>query len=492
MFLKKYFHKDKKRSLIENTIWGIFGELLSRIIKFAQLIIIAKFFGVTEMGLFNYAIASAGILSIFYDFGILTVATKNNTRNKTPKNLIAYVATKFITTSLGLLVFLLLLFTGVLISEERDVIFLLVISVLISDIANLILAFYRANQDFLKEAQFRSIVIILQFLSSVLVISFQGGMKEIAIALILVNIITLVPLIFLLKDDYKNIGYINLKTKIKEIVFECIPFSGVVFMGALYTNLDILILGHYMTLEDVAVYSVAMKFILGILIVPVTFLQNAQIPNLVSYKNFNATNISPLYDTWSNSYQKSIIFGFFISIVFAVLSEYIIYFTFGSEFLSSAGLLSLLTIVGACYYLYTPIITLFIITNNIKISFYIQFICCLLNFLLLMILIPKLGVLGAVISSIATDIFIFIFLLGSSKIFFKGLFNFSLIANIFFKVILFLAIIYLIFNPINYFNLHIMLYKVMLLLFFTIVFWRESLSLLYEGFFLVKAKLIDK
>jgi lipopolysaccharide exporter len=440
--LFRSFFKRRPRSLFENTLWGIYGELFSRIVKFVQLILIANHLGVDGMGLFNYSLAAAGIMSVFYDFGILVVATKNNTQSRTHSDLAPYLLFKCATSLIGYVIFLGLLYLEVLKTDNAYVISILVASIIISDIANLILASYRVKQDFQQEAKFRSWVIIAQFLGSGIVLFLNGGLREVAISLLLINIISLYPMVRLI-ISHSNNHLTNFTARLRALFVECLPFAGIVMVGALYTNVDVLLLGHFLGMKEVGVYAVAMKFVLGLIIVPISYVQNAQIPSLVAHDEYNSTDISGLYKEWMVGYKTTTLIGYLICLTFVVLAEYIIKFTFGSKFIDSVAMLESLTIVGISYYLYTPLITLFIITKKAKFSFYGQLFCCVVNIVLLWWWIPIYGITGAVAAAIISHLLIFLILFVITQRLLPLLFPIDVSVGIFFRLVLFLAIIYL-------------------------------------------------
>lgn len=479
MSLLRSFFKKRPRSLFENTLWGIYGEFFSRIVKFLQLIMIANYLGVDEMGLFNYSLAAAGIMSVFYDFGILVVATRNNTQSRTHDDLAPYLLFKCVTSLIGYAIFLGLLYLEVLKTEYAHVISILVASIIISDIANLILASYRVNRDFQQEAKFRSWVVIAQFLGSGIVLILDGGLREMAISLLLINIVSLYPVVRLITSRPNN-HLTNFTAKFRALSVECLPFAGIVLVGALYTNADVLLLGHFLGMEEVGIYAVAMKFVLGLIIVPISFVQNAQIPSLVAHDDYDSTDISGLYKEWMVGYKTTTLIGYLICLVFVVLAEYIIKFTFGSKFMDSVAMLESLTIVGISYYLYTPLITLFIITKKAKFSFYGQLFCCIVNIILLCWWIPIYGVTGAVAAAIISHLFIFLILFMITRRRLPLLFPIDVSVGIFSRLILFLSIIFLMrFADLQVF-IHEGLFKLLLLSLFIFIVRKDVKALCFE------------
>ena len=417
----KNFFRQRARSLSENIFWGIYGEVFSRVVKFFQLILIAQFLGAEGMGLFNYSLAAAGIMAVFYDFGLLVVATKNNTKARTPENLVPYFLVKLVNVLFAFAIFLFLLWGDVLNTSDVYALALLVASILISDLGNLVLASYRAHQDFLQEARFRSLFILSQCLATILVFAVGGTLFDLSLILLLCSLSFMIPVLNRVFAQFRD-GVSELALSIRRIVIECLPYAGIVMVGSIYTNADVLVLGAYLSLADVGVYVTAVKFILGLVIVPITFIQNAQIPQMMSQSESEVAPFRENSNAWRDGYGKTILCGYTICLFFAFFSDTIVALTFGSEFSRSAYILPALTLVGASYYLYTPIMTLFIVNGTPKITFYVQLVCCILNISLLFVLVPSIGVNGAVAASITSHILIFFFLLVVGIKYFRELF----------------------------------------------------------------------
>jgi O-antigen/teichoic acid export membrane protein len=481
----------KAKSLIENSIWGASGELIVRLIKFIQLIVIANFLGTEGMGLFNYAIAAAGLFSIFFDFGILTVATRENSKRRTPNNLLIYFITKIITSGIGFLLFIGAYLGGFYITESADSIVYLVASILILDISHLILAYYRAQHNFQKEAQYRAAIIIIQFIGTVVILNYSSNLTHLAISLLCINLLSMYPLIIILITDFKkNISRVSL-IQIKSTLKECLPFAGIALVGALYTSLDVLILGHYLDISLVGIYTIAMKFILGFMIIPIVFIQNAQIPAMASSLKNMSFDLEDIKQ-WQQGFFKIIFIGLAIGIFFAAMSDLIIDFTFGENFKDSSKWLTYLTIVGLCYYIYTPFITYLIVTGNAKLVFYVQLTASLLNLLLLLLLVPQYGIIGAVISSIITHTIIGLLIIAITLRIKPNLLPMKQMINLLKYFLSFVVVILSMFFLDGEMDSSIVVIKLTIGFVFFVVFYKESTDLIMDIYkFVFKKSDID-
>lgn len=476
----KYISDTKRLTLVDNILWGISGEVFVRLIKFFQFIIIAQFLGAEGLGVYNYGLALVASLSIFFDFGILVVATKNNSINKSPLELAPYFLLKICTSSLGLLVFYFVNKAGFFIEDPDGILFLVVISMLLLDFANLVLAKYRAEQNFKSEAQFRAGVVVLQIIASIVLLNLGASLKQLVYCFIVVNSLCLYPLLHVLWILHKTIYISVLWKNMSYIIRQCIPLAGISLFGALYTSADVLLLGFYSDATTVGVYTVAIKFILGMIITPVAFIQNAQIPNLAGLAGEAGLQSREATKSWSNAFFNTLFLGMFICLFFAIFAEFIIGLSFGAEFKSSANLLSALTVVGLLYYVYTPFMTLLIVGDNARYAFGAQFICTIANIIMLVVLVPLYGIIGAAIAAIATHLIISLVIVPCTMYLHKELLSFEDLTAVIFSFSVYVLAAGLIYSSHVLAQGYEVVFKLLVGLLLIVIFRRRFMGLLDE------------
>jgi len=71
-----------KQTIFKNTFWLAVAEGVTRLLKLALLIYVARILGATEYGKFNFALAFVGLFAIFADLGLSQITTREFSREK--------------------------------------------------------------------------------------------------------------------------------------------------------------------------------------------------------------------------------------------------------------------------------------------------------------------------------------------------------------------------------------------------------------------------
>ena len=88
-------NKSPRQTIAKNTFWLFSGNIFSRIIQAAILIYAARILSVDGWGVFSYALSIAGLFTIFIDFGINAVITRESVHNLEDQQ-------KYFSTALGI------------------------------------------------------------------------------------------------------------------------------------------------------------------------------------------------------------------------------------------------------------------------------------------------------------------------------------------------------------------------------------------------------
>ena len=88
-------NKTVRQTVVKNTFWLFFGNIFSRLIRAAILIYAARILGAGGWGVFSYALSIAGLFTIFIDFGINAVITRESVRDLSSQQ-------KYFSTALGI------------------------------------------------------------------------------------------------------------------------------------------------------------------------------------------------------------------------------------------------------------------------------------------------------------------------------------------------------------------------------------------------------
>ncbi|PJC36890.1 hypothetical protein CO046_03375, partial [Candidatus Peregrinibacteria bacterium CG_4_9_14_0_2_um_filter_53_11] len=82
---------SRGQTIVKNTFWVSFGQIGSRLLRLVLVIYAARLLGATEYGVFSYALAVAGFLTAFSDFGLTAFITRESARD--PERRTFYIAT---------------------------------------------------------------------------------------------------------------------------------------------------------------------------------------------------------------------------------------------------------------------------------------------------------------------------------------------------------------------------------------------------------------
>ena len=163
-------------------------------------------------------------------------------------------------------------------------------------------------------------------------------------------------------------------------------------MGILHTQIDCLLIGHFMGEMEVGYYAVAITLIQGITLLP-SAIQKVTSPAIARYHGKKEyENIRRLI---KKTMCKTFLITLFLSVLLAIFGRFLIDILFAEEFLSAYPPL-LLLLIG--YTVYAPIVSVggtLSSIGKVNITFRIDTLCALINAILNIILIPKFGIIGA-------------------------------------------------------------------------------------------------
>lgn len=184
---------------------------------------------------------------------------------------------------------------------------------------------------------------------------------------------------------------VNIELLKKIIKFSFFPMITTLLITFNY-NIDIIILERYLEFREVGIYSIGVSLASMLWIIPDAFKDVL----------FNKTAKSDSINEIAFSIKFNIYLSTFIIILFAFIGRYFIEFVYGSDFIDAYGV-TLLLFIGCIPMIFFKMInTLYIAIGKQIFAFYILVFAVIINVLANIILIPKMGIEGAAIASIAS------------------------------------------------------------------------------------------
>ncbi len=229
-----------------------------------------------------------------------------------------------------------------------------------------------------------------------------------ATVLVLLNVLADVP-VFL--KDCKTRKFIS-KEMVKELLKDCFPYMISGIMVSLYSQVDIIMIKHMMNGTNyVGYYSVAYTICNLIAFIPQALSQSAR-PVLMELKKNN----SPSYNTRVTQTLAIIIWlAIIYSLFITIFSNAVIYILYGESFAPSSGVLKVL-VWSTLFENLTRIRDMwFIGENESKYVATLSFLGTITNVIVNAILIPVMGIYGAAIATIGTQLVVTVLLPAARK-----------------------------------------------------------------------------
>ncbi len=381
----------------------IFGsQLLERITFFIFYIIIARKIAIEEYGLIVTVFAFLNIINGILDLGLPFYLQREFASTKVNTDKFIHALLIRSVTLIGYLILPVIYFQ----SYQADFsIIILIISInFIYGFGNLFQGVLNGIEAYRENFNAFCISRLILFMSFIALFFLDTNTR---FYLLLINIIILLQLILQWKSlniNFNSFSFKNIKiSAIKLTLRSSLPIGvGLIFV-TIYDRIDILLIEKFIDLKSVAIYSVAYAIYRNASLFSGMILTKSY----TDFSRFFILDKVISYTSLKNTFYKLLFLSSIIILLFFLFPEIIIQILFGDGFTDSYDVLR-----------YLSIGILFIFLNNFtgvilnsirkeKITMYSVAIATFLNIGLNIILIPSLGIIGAVIASISTELFTF-------------------------------------------------------------------------------------
>lgn len=401
--LRKFLFENStlRQTILKNTFWMTFGQVVSRVIRAVVIIYAARVLGAAGYGVFSYALSLAGFFTIFSDIGLTPFLTRESA--KTPHLRAMYISTSFVLKLIlvcinSLIILLALPFLTKMPGAITLLPFLIILFALDS-IRDFSFAVTRSIQKMEIEAGINVLtnIAILVFGMGALIIF--GSAEALMIAYTIGTGIGMVVGLWTLREYFHKFWISFNKTYIKPILLEAWPFGVSALLSTIMLNTDTIMLGAMRNETEVGFYSAAQRIISVLYLIP-GFLSVSVFPVMAQLAIKNKELFVAIME---KTLRAVLLLAFPITIGGSILAYNIILFIFGNEYIPA---------VIAFQILIFNIFLVFpgsIINNGIfafgkqkylLVAFAIGGIG---NVILNLILIPKFGIAGSAAATIVTQ-----------------------------------------------------------------------------------------
>ncbi len=395
--IKEWFFENQttRQTVAKNTFWLTVSNIGGRLLRSVIIIYATRVLGAHGFGVFSYAITLAAFLTMFIDFGINPVLTKEIAKSPNPEERSRLVATslviKIILIALGVIV---ILFLAPLVTTIPEAGALLPIIAFIT--------IFDAFREFggslirgLEKTQWETGIFFLTNIGIVgfgfLFLHLWPTPKSFTYAYALgTGIGALAACIYLW--EYIKHAYLHISVKLGRLIFwSAWPFAASNALAILLTNTDILIIGWMRTASDVGLYSAAVRIVQILYLLPAV-LQMSILPVFARLAGYDNQRFRALFErTIGMAYLVAIP----VSLGGFVLRKEIMTLIFGGGYALAApafGILMLTLLVNFP----AVILTGGIFTHNHQKSLVmVSVIAGVLNVVFDLLLIPPFGITGS-------------------------------------------------------------------------------------------------
>lgn len=375
-----------------------------RITFFVFYLILARLLSVEKYGIIITVFAFINLLSPFLELGLPFLIQREIARNINIQDIFNSSLTLKIIVLPVYLILPLIYFNSRIASDLIIILFISIISYLIN--FNLFFqSIYYGLSNFRHalSATIISRAIFFLFITLFFLLNFQ-----LIYFLFLLIIILLIQLVFLaskLNRFFDSFHFTWDFLVLKKTIKNSFPIGvGLIFV-TISDRIDILILEKIINFNSVAYYAVAYTIFRNLQIISTTLL----IPEYTKISAQYTTNKMIVTEKFLYYYKYILIISFLLIVFFYFLSNPILTLLFGIKYSGSSIYLQLLTLALPGVFLNHLTGIICNSTLNSKVPAYSTGLGTLINLVVNLTTIPFWGIMGAVISTIITEYFIFIF-----------------------------------------------------------------------------------
>lgn len=393
------------KKIISNLFYQVFYQIVKILIPIITIPIASKALGASGIGLNSFSNSIAQYFVLLSGLGISLYGNReiavNRDSGKLKQTFFDIFIMKLITTIASLVLYYLLI---IFFFAEYKLLFFIQSIYIISVVFD-VSWFYMGIEDFKKTSLASFLSQVLIFLLIIKVIKSPNDIYLYAGILSVGNLLAqLIPILFLKniieKSESYQFDYKNIVLHFKGTIKYFIPQIGIL----LYSTVNKTMLGMFSDFKDVGYYTNSMNLISAIITV-ITTIDLVMLPRM---SNLFSKNKSDEVDGYVS---KSLSFELFLSIPCAVgiisISKLFVPIFFGTDFLELIIILPLESVLLIIVPIGVSISRQYLIpmgnTKDYTISIFIGGI---VNIILLMLLIKTIGVYAAILSNIASELFV--------------------------------------------------------------------------------------
>ncbi|MHC4545477.1 MAG: flippase [Planctomycetota bacterium] len=402
--------------IAKNTGVLFVSQVISYLLGFFYMMYTARYLKAEGFGILSFALAFTGIFGVLADFGLVRLIVREVARDKSlaPKYLANISAMKVI---LAIITFgLIALVVNLLGYPQHTVkaVYLIALSVILTAFTRMLYSIFQAFEKMEYQSLGQILHGVLMLLGVIVAIKFHFSVVGFAFIYSITSFMVLGYSYVILRWKFNKPVFAS-ATRILEIdwsfwkptIKSAWVFAVGNFFVSIYFMIDRVMLSKMKGDDVVGYYSAAYNLINVLSVVPLAF-STSLFPVMSNYFKTSQSSLNKIYQY---SVRYMYLLAMPITIGTVLLSKRIIYMVYEDEFLPSTRALNVL--IFAEFFVFVDIVLghMLVSIGKEKVNMFNAGAGALLNVVLNLLLIPKMGFVGA---GIATVITVFYFFVSSS------------------------------------------------------------------------------
>ena len=389
-------------TVAQNTSFLTAASGLQKVISFFYFIFVARIIQVENTGVYFFAISFTTIFTVVADFGLGPVLTREASRF--PDRSESYFNTVFWTKIMfGLVAYLLVVVLANILKYPELTKTLIYVSGITMFLDSLTTAFsniFRARKNLIYE----SIGIIGSQFTTLLIGTFallnHWPLVWLILAYTIPSFLNLIYISGFLKKVYGiGVRFVWNAQVFKIFIVTALPFALAGIIGRLYSYSDSLLMSKLLSAKELGWWSVPYKITFAFQFIPLA-LSASVYPVFSSLFLSNKGGIGPLFEkSWR--YLFAVVFPVALGLI--AVADPVVKMVFGPQFAPSIAPLRILLISLIFGFLSFITGALLNAVNKQKIQTGLMGLVLVINIILNLILIPRLGITGAAIAALASN-----------------------------------------------------------------------------------------
>ncbi|MFA7158856.1 MAG: flippase [Kiritimatiellia bacterium] len=394
--------------IAKNTLFLNIATITTRGLSFATSLLLARYLGEMAFGRYAFALSFAGIFVILTDLGLGYLTVREVARDRSAAG--KYLGhTLIIRAALGLVTFALIVTATAIMQyplEVKAVVYILAFFTIFKCLIGSFNAIFMAFEKM-------GIVALLDVIMSALILG--GILAGIYLKQDLLGIIRVYPAAVIV--CFCLAFWIAARTCAapqyafdisfaRDFVRYSIPFALASICMVIFTNIDTVMLKTMQGDVTAGYYGVTRALVSALVFIPANFMT-------VLYPVFSRCYQSPgdsLARYYGQSFRLLAIMAMPIAAGGVIVAEKVIVTFYGTSYAPAAPALQVMTLALAVQFITAPVTMVMLASNRQKSVTWVSFTAMLLNVMLNLILIPRYGLVGASVATLASYALILAFL----------------------------------------------------------------------------------